>query len=68
MRNEGARKGPRRIRWIFITSLVIGILFCLTGAAMMFFDIGPLPFRITLGILGIALISSSSPIATALRG
>ncbi len=66
MTQEGAMKGPGSVKWMFIVSFIIGILLCLIGAAFMFFGIGPLPVRITMGILGVVLISSSSPIAKAM--
>ena len=42
-----------------IFSFILGILFCLTGAVMMFFDIGADPVRITFGIVGNSMIASS---------
>ena len=44
---------------------VVGILLALTGATMMFFGIGPLPLRITIGIVGISIIATSSPVSKA---
>ena len=48
---------------LFMVLFIIGILVALTGATLMFFGIGPLPLRITIGIVGICLIATSSPIA-----
>lgn len=47
---------------LFTVLFIIGILLALTGATLMFFGIGPLPLRITIGIVGIGLIATSSPI------
>ena len=44
----------------FITSFIIGLLLCLTGATMMFFDIGADPVRIIIGIIGICVIGISN--------
>ncbi|GET23229.1 hypothetical protein [Prolixibacter denitrificans] len=37
----------------------LGIVLALTGAAMMFFDLLPTGARITIGIVGLALIATS---------
>jgi hypothetical protein len=66
MNEDGPLPGPRKMRWMVIVTYFIGISLCLSGALMFFLDIGPLPVRITMGILGFALISSSNPIAKAL--
>jgi len=42
--------------------LIIGILIALIGATLMWFGIAPVPFRITIVILGIGLIALSNPI------
>ena len=47
---------------LFMALLILGILFALTSATMMFFDIAPLPLRITILIVGITLIATSSSI------
>jgi hypothetical protein len=44
---------------ISLVQFIVGIIFALSGAVMMFFDILPLPVRITVGIIGIALIATS---------
>jgi hypothetical protein len=46
-----------------VVLFVIGILVALTGATLMWFGIGPLPLRITIGIVGMSFIALSSPIA-----
>jgi len=38
---------------------IIGIVFALTSAILMFLDVLPLSARITIGIVGIALIATS---------
>ena len=48
---------------LFMVLFIIGILLALTGATLMFFGIGPLPLRVTIGIVGISLIATSSPVA-----
>ncbi len=50
-------------RQIYFLIFAIGILLALTGATLMFFGIFPLPLRITIGIIGISLISSATPIS-----
>ncbi|MDD5132763.1 MAG: hypothetical protein PHH44_08905 [bacterium] len=37
---------------------ILGILLALTGATLMFFGVWPLPLRITIGIIGLALIAT----------
>lgn len=36
---------------------ILGILLALTGATLMFFGVWPLALRITIGIVGLALIA-----------
>jgi len=43
--------------------LVIVILIALNGATLMWFGIAPVPLRITIVILGMSLISLSTPIS-----
>jgi hypothetical protein len=43
-----------------IIQFTAGILLALTGAILMFLGILPLPARITIGIIGIALIATSN--------
>jgi hypothetical protein len=50
---------------LFRVLFIVGILLALSSATMMFFDITPLPLRITIGIVGISLIATSSPITRA---
>jgi len=38
----------------------IGIIFCLTAAILMIFDIGEIPIRIIIVILGIILIANTN--------
>jgi len=47
------RRNKNQIRFIS------GIIFALTGAALMFFGELPLPIRIAFGIIGITLIATS---------
>jgi len=47
------KKSPSPIQFI------IGITFALAGAILMFFGILPLSARITIGIIGLALIATS---------
>ena len=42
-----------------LIQFIIGIILALTGAVLMFFGILPLSARITIGIVGIALIATS---------
>jgi hypothetical protein len=43
-----------------ITQFIAGIVLALTGAALMFLGILPLSARITIGIVGLALIATSN--------
>lgn len=42
-----------------LIQFIIGIALALTSAVLMFFGVLPLPARITIGIIGIALIATS---------
>ena len=44
---------------INLIQFIAGIILALTGAILMFFGILPLSARITIGIVGLALIASS---------
>lgn len=44
---------------IYDIQFYVGIVLALTGAAMMFFELLPVPARITIGIVGLALIATS---------
>lgn len=48
---------------IYIVIFAIGLFLALTGATLMFFGIFPLPLRITIGIIGLGLISLATPIS-----
>jgi len=43
----------------FLLRFVLGVSLALMGAFLMFFGILPLPARITIGIVGLALIATS---------
>jgi len=43
----------------FLLRFVLGVSLALMGAFLMFFGILPLPARITIGIIGLALIATS---------
>jgi hypothetical protein len=66
MEREGPLKPLAKMKWMAVTTYIIGIILSLIGATMMFFDIGPMPVRITWGILGFILIATSSPLTKAL--
>ena len=42
-----------------LVQFIIGFILALTGAVMMFYGILPLSARITIGIVGLALIATS---------
>ncbi len=48
---------------IYSVIFAIGLLLALKAAALMFFGIYPLPLRITIGSIGISLISLATPIS-----
>ncbi|MGA1873486.1 MAG: hypothetical protein ACMUHY_07410 [Thermoplasmatota archaeon] len=60
-RKEGYRR--RTNKPVLITVWSIGLALCLAATLLMFFDMGPLPMRITFGILGVFLIATSTPFA-----
>jgi glucan phosphoethanolaminetransferase (alkaline phosphatase superfamily) len=52
-------KGKKKMKNLNLIPFTIGILLALTSAVLMFLGILPLPARITIGIIGIALIATS---------
>jgi hypothetical protein len=44
---------------ILLLQFSLGIIFALSSAFLMFFDIGPISLRILVGIIGIILIAKS---------
>jgi len=51
----------------FMTLFIIGIVLAVLAAVFMVVDVLPLAARITILIVGIALIATSSPISKGLR-
>ena len=52
-------KGKKKMKNLNLIQFTAGILLALTSAVLMFLGILPLPARITIGIIGIALIATS---------